>query len=147
MSSEQAVLSQQNEDFFHTNFKRMLDNFFEGTRPLFCPADRVWSPPTDIFETADAIHIKMEVAGVRDEDIDVKISDNFLVVRGRRQDEQNLKRENYHLMEIQYGTFERAFRLPERMQVGEVSATLKNGFLLVTIPKDARMREYRIEVE
>lgn len=144
MASDSAP---QNEDFFHTNFKRMLDNFFEGTRPFFCPTERVWSPPTDIFETSAAIHVKMELAGVRDEDIDVKISDNYLVVRGRRQDQMNVKKENFHLMEIQYGVFERVFRLPDRMTVSSVTASLKNGFLLVTIPKDSAVHEYRIEVE
>jgi HSP20 family protein len=135
------------ETFFEKTFKSVLDNFFEERRPHFCAAERAWIPPTDIFETSDAIHIKMEVAGVRDEDIEVKVSDNLLVVRGRRGDEQSNKKENFHLMEIQYGVFERAFGLPTFMEVKNITASLKNGFLLITIPKDTRLREYRIRIE
>lgn len=134
------------EDSFDSNFRRLIDNFMEGSRPVFCPAERAWTPPTDIFETCDAIHIKMELAGVRDEDIEVKVNDNFLIVRGKRADEQRVKRENFHLMEIQYGAFERVFGLPAHMEVKSVTATLKDGFLLIRIPKDERLREYRIEI-
>lgn len=142
------AVADEREDFFSSSFRRLLDNFLDGSlQPRFCPAERYWSPPTDIFETADAILIKMELAGVRDEDVDVKVSDNYLVVRGRRMDERNIKKENFHLMEIQYGRFERAFRLPEWMHVTDVSAALKNGFLVITVPKDPQKREYRIQVE
>ncbi len=135
------------EDAFDRTFNRMLDNFFHGKNPLFCPSERVWNPPTDVFESVDAIHIKMEVAGVREEHLEVKVVDNLLVIRGRRSDEQLAKRENYHLMEIHYGSFERVFGLPTPMEVKSVTATLENGFLLVTIPKDERLREYSIEIE
>lgn len=128
-------------------FRRILDNFFQGTVPQFCPAERVWNPPTDVFETCDAIHIKMEIAGVKQEDLEVKVTDNLLVIRGRRSDEQHIKKENFHLMEIHYGTFERVFGLPRPMEVKSVTATLKDGFLLVTIPKDTKVREYRIGIE
>jgi HSP20 family protein len=135
------------EDSTDYQFRRILDNFFQGNLPQFCPADRLWNPPTDVFETADAINIKMEIAGVRQEDIEVKMSDNLLVIRGRRTDEQHTKKENFHLIEIHYGSFERVFGFPRPMEVKDVSATLKDGFLLVTVPKDSKLREYRIGIE
>ncbi|MGI8907349.1 MAG: Hsp20/alpha crystallin family protein [Candidatus Sumerlaeaceae bacterium] len=135
------------EDNTDYQFRRIIDNFFHGNLPQFCPAERVWNPPTDVFETANAIHIKMEIAGVRDEDLEVKVTDNLLVIRGRRTDEQHTKKENFHLMEIHYGTFERVFGLPRPMEVKDVTARLKDGFLLVTIPKDIKVREYRIGIE
>jgi HSP20 family molecular chaperone IbpA len=135
------------EDSTDHQFRRILDNFFQGTLPQFCPAERVWNPPTDVFETSDAIHIKMEIAGVKQEHLEVKVTDNLLVIRGRRADEQHVKKENFHLMEIHYGSFERVFGLPRPMEVKSVSATLKDGFLLVTIPKDTNVREYRIGIE
>lgn len=134
------------EDAFDRTFNRMLDNFFQGN-PRFCASERVWNPPTDVFESCDAIHIKMEVAGVKEEHLEVKVVDNLLIIRGRRSDEQHTKRENYHLMEIHYGSFERVFGLPTPMEVKSVKAMLEDGFLLVTIPKDERLREYRIEIE
>jgi HSP20 family protein len=134
-------------DFFDQDFRREMDNFFGGHRPRYCPSERAWNPPTDIFETRDAIHIRMELAGVRETDVEVKVSDKFLIVRGRRCDEANIKKENFHLMEVQFGAFQRVFGLPEHMEVRDVSAELQNGFLLVSIPKDHRIHEFRIEVE
>jgi HSP20 family protein len=135
------------DEGYDKGFRKLVDNFFEGARPVFCPAERAWNPPTDIFETCNAIHIKVELAGVHEEDVEVKVSNNFVVIRGRRKDEQQAKKENFHLMEIQYGTFERIFGMPPHMDLKEVSASLKNGFLMVTIPKDTKLREYRIQID
>lgn len=134
------------EDAFDRNVKHLIDNFFSGDHPRFCPIERAWNPPTDIFESADALHIKMEVAGVPESDIEVKVSNNYLIIRGRREDERHIKRENFHLMEIQYGHFERVFRLPVYMEENEVTATLRNGFLLVSVPKGITLREYQINI-
>lgn len=135
------------EDPFDQNFNRMLDAFISGNHPYFCPAERAWNPPTDVFETGDALHVRIELAGVQEKDIYVKVNDNFLVIRGKRSDEQHVVKENFHLMEIQYGSFERVFKLPENMEVKEIKATLKNGFLLVTIPKDNKSKQFSIEVQ
>lgn len=135
------------EDAFDHAFKRMLDNFVGGNQPRFCATKRAWNPPTDIFETSDAILIKMELAGVTEKEVEVKIVDHFLVIRGTRSDEQHIKKENFHLMEIHYGSFERVFGLPVNLAAIGLTAELKNGFLLVTIPKDSRVDEYRIDVE
>ncbi len=135
------------DDEFNRNVKHLIDNFFSGDHPRFCPIERAWNPPTDIFESAEALHIKMEVAGVPESDIELKVSHNYLIIRGRREDERHIKRENFHLMEIQYGHFERVFRLPVHMEENEVSAVLRNGFLLVSVPKNISLREYRIEIE
>jgi HSP20 family molecular chaperone IbpA len=135
------------DDPIKDSLRQMLDNFLGGQRSLFCPSDKVWNPPTDIFETRNSIHIKLELAGAREEDIQVQVSDNYIVVRGRRCDEQHVKRENFHLMEIQYGTFERVFGLPPEMEIKDITAALQDGFLLITIPKDTTVRECHISVE
>ena len=137
----------QRNDFTDSGFRRLLDNFLEGTRPLFCTSERAWNPPTDIFETKDSVCIKMELAGVSEGDIDIKVNNNFLVVRGRRKDEEHIKKDNYHLMEIQYGIFQRVFGFPRGMQLKDVSASRSNGFLMITVPKEAHVKEYRIEIE
>ena len=137
----------RHDDNSDIEFGQLLDKFFGVNRPRFCPADKLWTPPTDVFETRDAIHIKMELAGVHEKDIEIKVSENFLVVRGKRCDEQHVKRENYHLMEIHYGDFERVFGLPSHMEIRNVTAQFKNGFLLVTIPKDESVVNFHIEIE
>src|SRR5687768_13188914 len=89
------------DDPFDTSssFNRLIDTFFRGNHPQFCPAERVWNPQTDIFETKDALHIKMELAGVLEKDLHLKASGNFLIVKGRRNDEHHTTKENFHLME------------------------------------------------
>lgn len=135
------------DDFAPSDARRMLDQYFGSQKPHYCAAERIWSPPTDIFETGDAIVIKMELAGVRDEDVQVHMSDNFLVIRGRRVDAQKVKPDNFHLMEIHYGRFERIFRLPAGLPAGKVTAVLSDGFLTVTVPKEPHIREICIEIE
>ena len=136
------------DNYMERNFERFLDSFFGADHPKFCPAKRAWNPPTDIFETHDSLCIKMELAGVREEDISVVVEGRFLTIRAQRCDDLQVKPENYHLMEIQYGEFERVFRLPRPMHEPNVTAILKNGFLLVTIPKPVThpKTELRIEI-
>lgn len=143
----ELIKLQANDDAFDRNFNRMLDAFFSGSHPFFCPAERAWNPPTDVFETGDSLNIRIELAGVQEKDIYVKVNNNYLIIRGKRSDDQHVVKENFHLMEIQYGSFERIFKLPENMEVTEISATLKNGFLLVIIPKDSNSKQFTVEIQ
>ncbi|MCX7717433.1 MAG: Hsp20/alpha crystallin family protein [Candidatus Sumerlaeaceae bacterium] len=143
-----VTLEAQPDDLSDSSvFGRVLDNFFSLRKTGFWPSSRAWIPPTDVFETDDCIVIRMEIAGVAESDIEVKVSDNFLIVRGRRLHTPQAKNENYHLMEIHYGPFERVFRLPDSMELRDVSAVLRDGFLTVTIPRGAQQGEIRINIE
>lgn len=135
------------EDPFGQNFHRMFDAFFSSKHPFFCPEGRAWNPPTDIFETDEALHIKIEVAGLREQDIEVKVNQEYLMIRGHRSDESRLSNARFHLMEIHYGSFERVIRLPHTVEVKNISATLQNGFLMVRVPRDSSVVDYRIEIE
>lgn len=135
------------EDPFGQNFHRMMDAFFSGKHPFFCEEGRAWNPPTDIYETEDALHIKIEVAGLNEEDVEVKVNRDYLVIRGRRVDTDQASTVRFHLMEIHYGSFERIVRLPHPVKTRKISAVLENGFLRVRVPKDITVTEYRIEIE
>jgi HSP20 family protein len=148
LDSALVTLEAQSDDLSDSSvFGRMLDNFFSLRKTGFWPSSRAWIPPTDVFETDQSIVVRMEIAGVAEEDIEVKVSDNFLVVRGRRLHAPLAKNENYHLMEIHYGPFERVFRLPDGMELRDVTAVLRDGFLTVTIPRGAQKDEIRINIE
>lgn len=136
-----------NDDYPSSDARRLLDDLFGFQKPHYCAAERIWSPPTDVVEMADAIIIKMELAGVAEEDVQVRVNDNYLVIRGVRHDEHASKPENFHLMEIHYGQFERIFRLPSGMKISNVTAVLMNGFLRITVPKDRRILKFCIEIE
>jgi HSP20 family protein len=135
------------DDISDSVFGQVLDNFFGQPRARYWTPTRLWNPPTDVFETSTAIIIKMELAGVLREDIEVKTSGSFLMIRGKRVDQHKVKKENFHLMEIHYGHFMRTFRLAGDMAIGEVNAELENGFLTVSIPKGQPGREIRINID
>ncbi len=127
--------------------KTVLDNFFSSQRPLFSLSDKIWNPPTDLYETADSIVIKMEIAGVKNENIEIKIENSHLVIKGSRVEEPDAQKENYHLMEIHYGNFKRLFALPTKLSLNDIRAYYKDGFLKVVIPKIEGKRKKDISVD
>jgi HSP20 family protein len=92
-----------------------------------------WKPLTDVYETDDSLVVKMEIAGLRDEDLDVVVQENVLIVSGTRSDSS--ERRAYHQMEIPFGKFEIAIDLPYAVNVEKAGALYKDGFLMVTLPK------------
>ena len=92
-----------------------------------------WSPPTDLYETGDNCVIKVEVAGMRDEDFEVAFENNILLIRGNRPD-RNEKRA-YHQMEIRFGRFEIAVEIPVVVDIEKAVAEYKDGFLVIILPK------------
>lgn len=105
------------------------------------PADKLWEPLVDIYETRDALKVKVELAGVRAEDIQLELSADggALSVRGCRRDEEleAAGRTVFHQMEVYMGPFERTVVLPPRLGLDRdgISASFREGFLLVTVPK------------
>jgi len=92
-----------------------------------------WSPPTDVYETEQNYVIKVEVAGMRDEDFEVAFENNVLIIRGHRLD-HNEKRA-YHQMEIRFGRFELAVEIPVVIDIEKAIAEYKDGFLIIMLPK------------
>jgi HSP20 family protein len=103
-----------------------------------------WRPPTDVYETDDLILIRVEIAGMREEDIDVEIQGHVLSIRGIRQD--TLEQRAYHQVEIRFGEFYIDIHLPAPIVASGVKADYDNGFLLVTLPKE-QARKIRIDEE
>jgi HSP20 family protein len=93
----------------------------------------VWNPPTDVYETESNLTIRVEVAGMRDEDFDVAIEKNILMIGGTRPDQN--ERRAYHQMEIMYGKFEIAIQLPVALDIDSARAEYKDGFLTIIFPK------------
>ena len=93
----------------------------------------VWRPPTDVYETAEEFVVKVEVAGMREEDFEVGIEDNILIISGIR---PNLnERCAYYQMEIRSGKFEIAVEIPAPVKVDMSVAEYKDGFLMINLPK------------
>ncbi|HRQ24777.1 MAG TPA: Hsp20/alpha crystallin family protein [Anaerolineales bacterium] len=92
-----------------------------------------WSPPTDVYETADAYVARVEVAGMREEDFEVAFEKDHLIISGLRSD--LAERRAYHQMEIQFGKFTAVVGVPVPVDVENARAEYKDGFLTVTLPK------------
>ena len=93
----------------------------------------VWSPPTDVYETEANYVIKVEIAGMRDEDFEVAFENNILRISGYRPDLN--ERRAYHQMEIRFGRFELALEIPVTMDIESATAEYKDGFLTIILPK------------
>lgn len=94
----------------------------------------VWRPPTDVYETDENVIVKMEIAGMRDEDLEVVVQDDLLLISGSRSDSS--ERKAYHQMEIPFGKFSVSIDLPVRVNTDDAIAEYKDGFLTIQLPKE-----------
>jgi HSP20 family protein len=92
-----------------------------------------WSPPTDIFEVESSYIVRVEVAGMRQQDFSIKLEENYLIISGTRHDRP--ERRAYHQMEVRYGEFSTIVTIPGPVEAEEASAEYDDGFLIVTLPK------------
>lgn len=94
-----------------------------------------WVPNTDIYETENSFIVRMEVAGVNREDIQVNVFERNLIVTGCRPDSCGTGRRHFRQMEINYGIFERRLVVPRNVDTKHVKASCRNGFLIIELPK------------
>jgi HSP20 family protein len=105
-----------------------------------------FAPPVDIYEDEHTITLKMEVPGIDEKEIDVRIENNTLTVHGERKIEKDEKEENFRRMERQYGSFTRSFTLPSSVDTGQVSAHYDKGVLKINLAKKAEAKPKQIKV-
>ena len=105
-----------------------------------------FTPPVDIYEDEHNITLKIEVPGINENDIDVRIENNTLTVHGERKVEQDEKEENFRRIERQYGSFTRSFTLPNTIDPGQVSAHYDKGVLKINLTKKAEAKPKQIKV-
>ena len=102
----------------------------------------VWSPPTDVYETEGSFIVRVEIAGMRDEDLEVAVENNVLLISGNRPDLN--ERRAFYQMEIRFGRFEIATEIPVPVDVDNAVSEYKDGFLIINLPK---RNPKQIEVE
>jgi HSP20 family protein len=105
-----------------------------------------FAPPVDIYEDEHNIVLKLEVPGIDEKDIDVRIDNNTLSVHGERKIEKEEKEENFRRVERQYGSFTRSFTLPSSVEPEQVSADYNQGVLKVKLAKKAEAKPKQIKV-
>ena len=119
-------------------------------RESYSPEDALtttsFAPPVDIYEDEHNITLKLEVPGIDEKDIDVRIDNNTLTVHGERKIEKEEKEENFRRVERQYGSFTRSFTLPSTVDPQQVSADYNQGVLKIKLAKKAEAKPKQIKI-
>lgn len=105
-----------------------------------------WAPAVDIFEREGNIVLKAELPGVDPKDVDIRVENNVLSLRGSRNFEAETKREDYHRVERAYGSFSRSFTLPNVVDTEKIQADCKDGVLTVTLPQKEEAKPKQISI-
>ena len=131
-----SSLQEQVNRLFETSFPRRSDN----------SALTAWAPAVDIFETENELVLKADLPDVNEKDLDIRVENNMLTIRGERKFEQEVKEENYLRIERTYGSFSRSFSLPNTVNTEGIKAEYKNGVLTVQLPKRAESKPKQVKV-
>jgi len=133
-------------DFWAFPFRRSIFDI----SPLR-PRGTTWqaSPAVDIVEKDDAFEVEAELPGLDEKDIEVKLTNGFLTIKGEKQEEKEEKKKDYYRHERRFGSFERRFDMPEGVDTDKIQARFKKGVLTITLPKkpEAIKSEKKIEVK
>jgi HSP20 family protein len=105
------------------------------------------SPAVDIVETEDALTLKADLPDVKTEDIDIRVENNTMTLRGSRKFEKDTSVKGYHRIERSYGDFVRSFALPNTVETDKVGAEYENGVLTITLPKKEAAKPRQVKVE
>ena len=131
-----STLQEQVNRLFETSFKGNADN----------SALTTWAPAVDIYETENELVIKADLPEVAEKDVDVRVENNMLTIRGERKFEQNVKEDNYLRVERAYGSFSRSFSLPNTVNTEAIEANYKDGVLKVVLPKRAESKPKQVKI-
>ena len=130
------------QDRFNRLFNEALSNVFEGAPT----GTQGWAPAVDIYETDQNVVLKAELAGVDPKDVEIRVEDGNLYLKGERKFEKEVKEEDYHRVERSYGSFMRSFPLPSSVDADKASAEYKSGVLTLTLPKKEESKPKTIKI-
>lgn len=126
-----------------SELERMFDEPFWGTfrwpsRVFAGPRAAGWSPEIDVFEKDNRLFVKVDLPGMKKDDVKVEFADGQLVVSGERKSEAEEKKESFYRCEREYGSFYRSVPVPEGVTFEDIQATFSDGVLEVSVPLPAR---------
>ena len=103
-------------------------------------------PAVDVYEDGQKVVVKLEVPGIKQDDLDVRVENNTLTVKGERKFESEEKEENFHRIERRYGSFVRSFAIPQTVDTESVTANYEAGVLTVTLSKKAEVKPKQVKI-
>ena len=130
-----------------------LDNFFDTDRFFNVKPNRLYTeaetvvPRVNVTENENFFHLEAETPGMQDKDINIEVHNGVLTIKGCKEDKSDTKNESYHIREFNKQSFERSFKLSDRIDTGKVAAKMDNGVLRVDLPKHEQIKPQKIEVQ
>lgn len=135
-------------DMMHQEMSRLLDHFAGSKVPMFRFSPAVWEPAIDIYETDDELVVTIELAGVRESDIEIIVNHHAFAIRGERKKSLlGSRKGTYHQMEIASGSFERRITLPVAIDATNVQAHYEDGLVEVVLPKARDKRTFKVSIK
>jgi len=107
----------------------------------------VFNPAVDLVDTGESLQVKVELPGVKKEDVQITLKDDVLTIKGEKKVEREEKDENRYYVERSYGSFSRTLTLPTPVKTDEIKAGFEGGILEITLPKDEKVKAREIKVE
>ena len=105
------------------------------------------APVVDVAEREKDYEITAELPGMEEKDIQVSVSDDVLTIKGEKKEEKEEKKKDYYLRERRFGSFQRAFQVPEGVDTDKIAASFKKGLLTITLPKSAEAQKAAKKIE
>lgn len=129
---------------FQDQLNRIVESSLKGSPDT--SALTTWAPAVDIYETENDLVLKADLPEVAEKDIDIRVENNMLTIRGERKLEESVKEDNYLRVERAYGSFSRSFSLPTTVDTESIKANYKNGVLTVELPKRAESKPKQVKI-
>ena len=132
-----------------TTLQDQVNRLFEGTFPQGRAGEAdlaTWAPAVDIYEGQDELVAQVDLPGVQEKDIDIRLESNTLTIRGERKFEKNVDEENYLRVERAYGSFTRTFSLPNTVNAEAIRADYNQGVLTVHMPKREESKPKQVKI-
>jgi HSP20 family protein len=125
-----------------------MDSVFDDLMPSEAESELArWRPAMDVAENGDHLTLKVELPGMTEKDVTVRVDDGVIVIEGEKREEKEEEEGEYKWREMQYGSFYRRMALPSGTDTEHVNAEMKNGVLRVTLPKLEQAQGRRVEVK
>ena len=129
---------------FPRGWDRWFDDFYSTLEPAQGQARYV--PACDVEETETHYVLSFDMPGVAKEDVNIEVEENTLKISGEKKSERKEKKNAYHVFERRYGSFERAFRIPEDADVNKIEANHENGVLRIALEKGEKSKPRQIKI-
>jgi HSP20 family protein len=131
-----------------STLQEQVNRIFDATFPGRAAESTLtaWAPAVDIYETENELVLKADLPDINEKDLDVRIENNMLTIRGERKFEEKVNEDNFLRIERTYGSFNRSFSLPNTVNGEAISAEYKNGVLTVQLPKRAESKPKQVKV-